>query len=83
MVRVKLLSYLARDVGADEATLDTVPDVGRLLEALSRRFGAPFDRHVGRCKVLVNGENVAFLKATATPLKDGDVVSLLPPLAGG
>ena len=82
MVRVKLLSYLGRDVGVEETTAEAT-SVGRLLAALSARFGEPFDRNVKRCKVLVNGENVAFMKATATPLNDGDEVALLPPLAGG
>ena len=82
MVRVKLLSYLGQEVGVAEAQVDA-PSVGRMLAALSARFGKPFDRHAKRCKVIVNGENVAFLKAGATPLKDGDEVALLPPLAGG
>lgn len=82
MVRVKLLSYLGREVGVNETEVEAA-SVADLLSVLSRRFGAPFDRRVKHCKVIVNGENVAFLKATATPLKDGDEVALLPPLAGG
>jgi sulfur-carrier protein len=33
--------------------------------------------------ILMNGRNVHFLAGLATPLKDGDVIALFPPLAGG
>ena len=33
--------------------------------------------------VLVNGRNIATLDGVETVLKDGDVVTLLPPFAGG
>ncbi|MBF2098315.1 MAG: MoaD/ThiS family protein [Gloeomargaritaceae cyanobacterium C42_A2020_066] len=31
----------------------------------------------------VNSEDIRFLEGTATPLKDGDVVSIIPAIAGG
>lgn len=33
--------------------------------------------------ILLNGRNVHTLKKLDTPLKDGDVVTLLPPVVGG
>jgi len=33
--------------------------------------------------VYVNGEDVRFLRGLATPLKDGDEVSIVPAVAGG
>lgn len=33
--------------------------------------------------VFVNGEDVRFLQGLATPLKDGDEVSIVPAVAGG
>ena len=33
--------------------------------------------------ILVNGRNIEFLDKENTVLKDGDVVTLFPPLAGG
>jgi len=33
--------------------------------------------------VYVNGEDVRFLQGLATPLKDGDEVSIVPAVAGG
>ena len=34
-------------------------------------------------KILVNGCNVELLQKLRTPLKDGDVVALFPPVGGG
>lgn len=33
--------------------------------------------------ILKNGRNVQFLAGLETPLEDGDVIALFPPLAGG
>lgn len=33
--------------------------------------------------ILKNGRNVHFLAGLETPLQDGDVIALFPPLAGG
>jgi molybdopterin converting factor small subunit len=33
--------------------------------------------------VYVNGEDIRFLESQATPLKDGDDVSIIPAIAGG
>jgi len=33
--------------------------------------------------IYVNGEDVRFLQQDATPLKDGDEVSIIPAIAGG
>jgi len=34
-------------------------------------------------KLLVNGHNIAFLDGLETVLKDGDVIAVFPPVAGG
>lgn len=34
-------------------------------------------------KLLVNGHNIAFLDGLETMLKDGDVIAVFPPVAGG
>ncbi len=82
MIKVKLLTHLGRAVGVQETEID-VETVGKLLSALSNQFGAPFDAQVKTCKILVNGTNVAFLKGKGTKLADGDLVVLMPPMAGG
>jgi len=33
--------------------------------------------------IFINGRNIAFLKDMVTPLSDGDIVVLFPPVAGG
>ena len=33
--------------------------------------------------IFINGRNIAFLDKMATPLVDGDVIALFPPVAGG
>lgn len=33
--------------------------------------------------IFINGRNIAFLKDMATPLSDGDIIALFPPVAGG
>ena len=33
--------------------------------------------------IFVNDEDIRFLQGKATPLKDGDVVSIIPSIAGG
>jgi MoaD family protein len=82
VIKVKMLTHLARAVGAQEAEVQA-DTVGKVLSALSKQYGAPFDAQVKTCKVLVNGTNVAFLKGTGTKLADGDEVVLMPPMAGG
>jgi adenylyltransferase/sulfurtransferase len=64
--------------------------VGELLENLTARFG-PLKTHLytdeGRLRsfvnVYVNDEDIRYLAKEQTPLKAGDVVSIIPSVAGG
>ena len=66
------------------------PDVAGLLDELERAFGGlkglvrnergQVHAHVA---LYVNGEAIDALRGLATPLKDGDEVSIIPALAGG
>lgn len=66
------------------------PDVGRLLDRLEDTFGAlkglvrndrgEVHAHVN---IYVNSEAIDALEGLATPLKDGDEVTIIPALAGG
>ena len=83
MSRVTVLYFaaVADTVGRNEEViaLDTeTPTVGGLLELLVARHPALSPR-LGYLRV---ARNEAFATATE-PLADGDVVALLPPLAGG
>lgn len=73
----------------DRVRLDA-PDVRALLVELEESFGAlrglvrnergEVHDHVN---IYVNNEEIEALQGLATPLKDGDEVSIIPALAGG
>ena len=64
-----------------------------VLDELSRRFGAEFADSVydyqkgeaaGHVLLMLNGRNyLSMPEGLETPLKEGDEISLFPPLAGG
>ena len=65
-------------------------DVQAALNELARRFphikgrlftnSGEVHRHIN---ALINGENVSFKKGFATVLRDGDRLTVLPPVGGG
>lgn len=72
------------EVQADGATLKAV------IEDLERKFPGFKDRicdETGKIRrfvnVYVNEEDARFLQAEATPVKDGDDISIIPAIAGG
>ncbi|MCA1824785.1 MAG: MoaD family protein [Frankia sp.] len=78
------MSLEEKHVEADGAT------VGQLLADLDARYAGIRDRLVGDdgglhrfVNVYVNDEDVRFLAAAETELSDGDVVTILPAVAGG
>ena len=76
MITVKLYGLLRLDSGIKEQTMDaaTVRDV---LDGLARKG---IDRKtLSGCVILVNGKS----GTKRTMLNPGDVVQLLPPVAGG
>ena len=82
MVTVKLFADLREAAGVKELALE-VKTVEQALEALRAQFGAKLEPHLARASILVNSENVRFLKGGQTKLHEGDTLSLLPPVAGG
>ena len=76
--------------GAREVELDSVSDLGSMVSRLERSFPGIGGRIVddqgkirAHVNVFVNSENSRELKNENTPLKDGDVVHILPSVAGG
>jgi len=74
--------------------LDTVPatgeTVGALLDDLDRQFPGMKERlcdENGKVRrfvgVYLNDEDIRFLGETATPVKEGDELSIVPAIAGG
>ncbi|MBP3673681.1 MAG: MoaD/ThiS family protein [Oscillospiraceae bacterium] len=75
MIRVKLYGLLRLDTGIKELTLEA-GSVREVFEGLSPRI--PLGT-LKSCVVLVGGKPAN----QRTKLRDGDEVSLLPPVAGG
>lgn len=76
--------------GQMELSLSDGETVGGLLAVLCRShplLAAKLFTSEGRLRphivILKNGRNIASLQDLATPLAEGDVVSLFPPVAGG
>ena len=76
MITVKLYGLLRLDSGIKEKQLDAAT-VKQVLEALAD-CGIP-KKDLNGCVILVNGAPCK----SWTKLKDGDQVTLLPPVAGG
>lgn len=62
--------------------------IGETIEELLRKTGL-YDTVVengkvrSMYKILVNGRDIEFLNGLETKLKDGDVIDIFPPVAGG
>ena len=88
LVRVPTpLRSLTKGNAEVQAKGDTVADV---VDDLDRQFPGLRERLVddtGELRrfinVYVNGEDIRFLQAKTTTLKDGDEVSIVPAIAGG
>jgi molybdopterin synthase sulfur carrier subunit len=91
-VTVKFFAGFREAAGKEQEKVEGVTDVSSLLEELVRKFGKkmlvqlyePGTRKLrGIVHVLVNGRSINLLEGLKTPLKDGDVVAIFPPVAGG
>ena len=89
-VTIKLPTQL-RDAagGAAEAEADGTT-VGEVLERLYAQHGELRERLAGNdgelrrfVNVYLKGEDIRFLEGLATPVADGDEVTILPAVAGG
>ncbi|MEX2738120.1 MAG: ubiquitin-like small modifier protein 1 [Candidatus Wukongarchaeota archaeon] len=61
-----------------------------LLESLFQRFGEDFRSKIlengnirPKVNIMINGRNIKFLDGVNSTLKDGDIVAIFPPVAGG
>ncbi len=62
---------------------EVLEDLDRQHPGLRERLLEDGDRLHRFVNIYVNDEDVRFIQALDTPLKDGDVVSILPAVAGG
>ncbi len=49
----------------------------------ARLFDAESGAVLPFVRIMVNGQTIDYLQGTATPLKEGDEVLILPPVSGG
>jgi molybdopterin synthase sulfur carrier subunit len=87
-VEVKVTATLQRLVGSRTVTAEGAT-VGDVLDNLDARYQG-FKEQVadnGQMRrfvnIFLNDEDIRFLQELATPVKDGDVVSILPAMSGG
>lgn len=93
LVRCTLLGQAKEVAGADGAEVElaagaTVEDLlGRLAAIYGPAFARTVRREDGRLAyelaILVGNRNVSLTSGLATPLREGDVVTILPVIAGG
>ena len=79
MASIRFFAAAAEAAAVDAATIDAAT-IGALRAGLTTRYGAEFERVLGRCSLLVNGARAT---DDAAPLSGSDTVDVLPPFAGG
>lgn len=93
-VTIKAFATIREALGRGwmQMEIENEATVGQLLLRLSEVYGERFSSRVLNpdkktltrgLKILVNGRDIDFLQGLETKLKDGDVVTLIPPVAGG
>ena len=89
-VTIKLPTQLRTSAGGVAETQAEGGTVGEVLEALYTQHGELRDRIAGDdgeprrfVNVYVGGEDIRFLDGLATPVADGDELTILPAVAGG
>ena len=89
-VEVRVTASLQKLVGNQKAVVGTGETVGEVLTDLEQRYPGfqtqvlTADGAIHRfVNIYLNDEDVRFLQKLDTPLREGDVLSILPALAGG
>ncbi|MGM0413694.1 MAG: ubiquitin-like small modifier protein 1 [Bacillota bacterium] len=92
-IKVKLFSLFRKYIDDRQVELDpeTNKTIRDLINSLDDRYGAIFsEKLLGEEEtinpgtiILVNGQNIHHLNQLDTELKDGDILAIFPPSAGG
>jgi len=88
-VEVKVTATLQKMVGGQRVVEGEGATVGEVIDDLDRKHPGikdmvMVDGQIHRfVNIYLNDEDVRFLSQLNTPLKEGDVLSILPALAGG
>ena len=93
-INVKFFATFRDLLGLKELELEVGPEetlkLIDLLERLFQKFGEEFRNKIlengnirPQVNIMINGRNIKFLDEVNSPLKDGDIVAIFPPVAGG
>ena len=92
-IAIRFFGALRAAIGSRQIDLELGPartTVGDLPEILNERYGEKVSKLLqGKeesfdyLRVLINGQDQLVIQGLETELKDGDIVTLLPPLSGG
>ena len=88
--KVRIPTPLRKLTNNEELVEVNAATIGAAIQELQARFPGIAERLVDEkgevrrfVNVYVNEEDIRFLQNNATPLKDGDEVSIIPAIAGG
>ncbi|MGA2108878.1 MAG: MoaD/ThiS family protein [Syntrophorhabdales bacterium] len=93
-VKVRTIAGLKKILGRDEVELP-VPQgatMATLIALMAEQWGEDLSAYLSdpdrasplpHVRILVNGQDIAFLDGISTPLMDGDEVLMLPLVGGG
>jgi molybdopterin synthase sulfur carrier subunit len=79
----KLTGNQAEVASSGKTVNDLILDLERQFPGVKERLCDAGGRLRRFVNVYVNDEDIRFLKQEATPVKDGDEVSIIPAIAGG
>ncbi len=82
MANVKFFTMMRKATG-EPGYESSAPTVAAVLKEVEKRYGDGVSRYLKNCIVLVNGQNISYLRGKRTKLGPGDEVSLFPPAVGG
>ena len=89
-VQVRVTAVLQRLVGGEKAVAGEGETVGQLIEDLNKRYPGFKEQVLTEngdqqrfVNIYLNDEDIRFLDQLNTPVGNGDVISILPALAGG
>jgi adenylyltransferase/sulfurtransferase len=91
-ITVKFFANFREVTGKKQEVVEETKNVASLLDELVHRFGAGLAEQLyppgtqelrETVHILVNGKGIRLLQELDTPLEDGDVVAIFPPVSGG
>lgn len=88
-IEVRIPTVLRAYAGGEKAVAGVGATLGELIKDLDVRHNGLLERLIGDGRIrrfvnmYLNDEDVRFLAGLDTPVRDGDIVTILPAVAGG